>query len=66
VQVGVSEIAECLEAHAILRSTTSNAPGAQPSRRMHDATIEIDPRSGMIRLIPKGGKAIDGKPVAHE
>jgi hypothetical protein len=33
---------------------------------MHDATIEIDPRSGMIRLIPKGGKAIDGKPVAHE
>ena len=33
---------------------------------MHDATIEIDPRSGMIRLIPKGCKAIDGKPVAHE
>jgi hypothetical protein len=24
---------------------------------MHDATIEIDPRSGIIRLIPNGGKA---------
>jgi hypothetical protein len=26
---------------------------------MHDATIEIDPRSGIIRLIPKGAGSGD-------